>query len=144
MNIYNLHNQPESLHKHAIAQETVPKLIWHKYQNNLTKLKDYEDILAKSPEFAFHYAWQVLKKPFPKGEPAIAKDPKYTVKYAEYVLDGPFKLGEPNIAKDVRLSFFYARDVLKGHRFPLAEPLIAKDAHFSVAYNSMLKRMGTE
>ena len=144
MNLYQLHSAPTSIHGHDKAHETVPELIWTKYYdhpNEGAHLKEYEDVLAKDPEYAYKYAFLVLKKPFPKGEKAIATSPEYSFHYAYHVLKGPFKTGEHAIATDAYFAVWYAVDVLKG-RFPMAEDVIYDDHDLAVEYNDMLKKQG--
>jgi hypothetical protein len=142
MNLYQLHSAPTSIYGHDKAHETVPELIWKKYEGNPDQdeqLKRYEDILAKDPGYAYKYAFLILKKPFPKGEKAIATSPEYAFNYALHVLKGPFKAGEPAISKDAYYAVWYAVDVLK-KRFPMAEDLIYDDYDLAIEYNSMLHK----
>jgi len=71
-------------------------------------------IVAKDPRYAYDYADEVLKGPFPLAEPIIAKHPGYAYLYATDVLKGPFLLGEPTIAKHPVYASYYAEYVLKG------------------------------
>jgi hypothetical protein len=89
--------------------------------------------VAKSPKYAGYYAQDILKSPFPLGEPAIAKDSDAAYWYARYVLQGPFPLGEPAIAKGSDAAYWYARYVLQGP-FPLGEPEIARTAGRAYSY----------
>ena len=89
MNLYQLHSDPESLHKHDEAHNNVPKLFWEKYKNNSAELKKREDSISKDVEYSFYsywYARDVLDGPFPKGEEAISKDPQYSYLYAKNIL----------------------------------------------------------
>ena len=80
--------------------------------------------IAKDPQWAYWYAKDILKGPFPLGEPAIAKESWRAFWYAAEILKDPFPLGEPAIAKDPQWAYYYALDVLEGP-FPLGEPAIA-------------------
>jgi hypothetical protein len=62
-----------------------------------------------SPLSSMQYARDILKAPFPLGEPVIAQNPYYSYLYAKFVLKGPFPLGEPVIATDPYSSYRYAQ-----------------------------------
>jgi hypothetical protein len=92
-----------------------------------------EPIIAKDPVYAYYYASEALKGLFPLGEPAIATRAIYALWYAEDILKGPFKLGEPAIAKDPEYAYQYARYVLQGP-FPMAEYTLAKNPYAAYLY----------
>jgi hypothetical protein len=89
--------------------------------------------VAKFPRYAFFYAKNILKGPFPLGEPTIAKHAMAAYQYARDILKGPFPLAEPAIAKHAMAAYQYARDILKGP-FPLGEPAIRRSPTYSKYY----------
>lgn len=131
--IYNLHSKPHTLDHHEKLETHHPKFVWKKYENNPRELKKREAAIAKDARYSYYYARNVLRKPFPLGEPAIAKETSYSHLYAYDVLKKPFPLGEPAIAKDASYSYFYAMDVLE-KPFPLGEPVIAEDLNYYKEY----------
>jgi hypothetical protein len=82
-----------------------------------------EDIIATSPTYAYLYAKDILKAPFPKGEKAISLNPRRSHRYAREVLESRFFLGEPSILTDATVAIQYASEVIH-HRMIEAEPLI--------------------
>ena len=112
MNLYDLHPDPEKAPGYATRYDDVPELVWDRYKHQPEELKIREKALAKSGEYAYWYAREVLKAPFPAGEAEIAKDAAWAYRYARWVLKGPFPAGEAAIAKDLIFAYFYARDVL--------------------------------
>lgn len=90
MNLYKLHSDPKSLDLHDEARESIPHIFWGKYKNSLEELKKREDAIAKDSKYAYQYANDIIKGPFPKGEDSIATDSDYAYSYAEDVLKGPF------------------------------------------------------
>ena len=46
MNLYNLHNHPESIHNHHKQDTHVPEYIWNKYHDNPNELKKRESAIA--------------------------------------------------------------------------------------------------
>ena len=135
MNLYKMHDEPESIHGHDKSDKEIPDIFWEKYKNNPAELKKREDAIAKSAKFAYYYVYYILKGRFPKGEPAIAKSAKFACYYAQGVLKGPFPLGESAIAKNADYACNYAHFVLK-HRFPEGEPAITKDKNWANRYNN--------
>ena len=125
MNLYNLHSKPAALVHFEKVTETNPDFFWEKYKNNPEELKKREKYIAKSAQFAYYYARDVLKGPFPTGEEAIAKDAYYAFQYAKNILKGPFPAGEEAIAKNAGFAKLYAKRVLKKD-FYLNGKLIAK------------------
>ena len=99
MNLYKLHSNPESLDHFEKVTDNNPAIFWDKYKNKPEELKKREKYIAKSLEYAYRYAKDILKGPFPLGEEAIAKDAKNVYYYAKEVLRGPFPLGEATISK---------------------------------------------
>ena len=61
-------------------------------------------LAAMQSRYAYRYARDVLKGPFPEGESIIATDAFHSYDYAKNVLQGPFPLGEPAIAKNAMFS----------------------------------------
>ena len=125
MNLYNLHSNPESLDFYEKVTETNPDFFWEKYKKNKEELKKREKYIAKSTQYSYYYALDVLKGPFPTGEEAIAKNAGYAYDYAKDALKGPFPAGEAAIAKDEYFASLYAKNVLKKD-FYLNGKLIAK------------------
>jgi type II restriction/modification system DNA methylase subunit YeeA len=60
-----------------------------------------------NPYYSYTYATDILKHPFPLGEPAISTDASASYYYSRYVLKGPSPLGEPAIAKDPYYQALY-------------------------------------
>ena len=125
MNLYKLHSNPESLDLYEKVSETNPDVFWEKYKKNKEELKKRETYIAKDAFFAYLYAKNVLKGPFPAGEEAIAKDYAYAYYYARDVLKGPFPLGEAAIAKSAFFTIQFTQNILKKD-FYLNDELIAK------------------
>lgn len=167
MNLYNLHKDPKSLHKHKEAHDTRIELISDRIDNqqklNANQIKvigsDYSALCYK-------YAHWVLEGKFPGGEKAISTNSSSSLAYAENVLKGRFRAGEqaiidsrgPNdalnyairvikgpwpeaedtFASTGMLAYRYAANVLKG-RFPKGEKEIAKHAGLVVSYAMVIK-----
>jgi hypothetical protein len=138
MNLYNYHSQPEELHKHKEADESVVDVFWDKYRTTAYQLKKREPAIAKSAMYSYYYAKNVLKGRFPLGEPEIAKSAEWSYEYARDVLKGKFPLGEPAIAKDRVYSYDYA-DVVLDARFPLGEPAIKQNQYLWQEYKKDFK-----
>ena len=113
MNLYNLHISPESLLLFKEADEYVLEVFFRKYRDEPEELRKREKAISVEAYYAFYYAQDVLKRPFPAGEAVIARDAYYAFYYAKNVLKGPFPLGEPAIAKDSWYASYYAKNVLK-------------------------------
>ena len=73
MNLYNLHEDPQSLPHFGEAHEYVPNLFWDKYRNKPEELRKREAAISKDPDYAHYYSRHVLKGPFPAGEETIAE-----------------------------------------------------------------------
>ena len=71
-----------------------------------------EQVIAKDPNFAYLYALDVVKNPFPPGEAAIAKSPGRSFLYAKNILCGPFGAGEAEMRKDRTVWAEYKDEVL--------------------------------
>lgn len=69
--------------------------------------------IVKSAVLSWVYACDVVKGPFPAGEPIIARSAEYSYLYALFILKKPFPAGEPIIARSAEYSYLYALDVLK-------------------------------
>ena len=133
MNLYTLHDHPESIHGHDKKDTRVPELIWAKYKKDPASMKKYESVLAKDPYYACFYATDILHGRFPLGEKAIATNAPQSFTYARDALHGPFKLGEDMISKSPLYAFMYAEEVLK-HKWLKGEPAIAKSAVCAYEY----------
>jgi hypothetical protein len=73
------------------------------------ELVNHED----APFWAYWFAKNVIKGPWPEGEDAISKDTYFSYQYAKEVFKGPFPKGEKAISKDAFWSSRY-NDYIKG------------------------------
>ena len=107
----------------------------YKYAGNVLKAPwpAAEPVIAQNAEWAYLYALGVLKAPWPAGEPVIARDAQWAYLYALNVLNAPWPAAEPVIAQNAQWAFWYARNVLKVP-FPAAEPVIAQNAEWASLY----------
>ena len=139
MDLYKYHSKPETLDRYAERDQIVPERIYEIAMSGQKLTQRQEAVLAKSSKYAYRYAFNVLKKPFPAGEAAIAKDSDYAYLYAFNVLKKPFHAGEAAIAKSAYIAYEYARSVLK-KQFSAGEAEIANDTHVAYEYaRSVLK-----
>ena len=168
MNLYNLHKDPKSLHKHREAHDTRIELIsnridagqklndkqikaiagdysslCYKYAQNVLngRFRAGEEAISKVPGTALSYAINILQGRFRAGEEAIINTrgrPDDIVTYALRVIKGPWPEAEDKIAESSMLSYRYAANVLKG-RFPKGEKEIAKHAGLVVSYAMLIK-----
>ena len=109
MNLYNLHEDPQSLRYFRETPEIVPDLFWEKYRYDKEELKTREKYIANHAIYAYLYARDVLEGPFPAGEAAIATDAHFAYWYAGQVLRGPFPAGEEAISKDAFYVKLYGK-----------------------------------
>ena len=121
MNLYDLHNKPESLHKRKEADEQVAEVIWSRFPHNSEKLKQYEDILAKDARIALAYSHWVLGKEWPKGEKAIANS-KFAYDYWKFVIN-----------RDAGVNGTMSK------RFPAGEKAIARIPSHAIQYTMNTK-----
>ena len=107
----------------------------YKYARNVLKAPwpAVEPVIAQNAEWALYYALNVLNAPWPAAEPVIAQNAQWAFWYALGVLEAPFPAGEPVIAQNDKWAFWYAQDVLK-KRFPAGEPVIAQNAEWAYKY----------
>ena len=84
------------------------------------------------PEYAYYYAQNAIKGPFPEGEATIATSPGWAYSYAKNI-KGRWPEGEAAIATDPKYAYVYSRYITEV-RFPEAEEAIAKDPEYSKKY----------
>ena len=65
---------------YADATNKIPSIAWEAAKSDAEKRK-LEHLWAKDPYYAYRYAQDVIKKPWPPGEAAIAKDPRWALEY---------------------------------------------------------------
>ncbi len=87
MNLYNFHDEPESLDHHDFATSSIPHVVWDTASRHLKDLKNKEDLWATEAKYAYLYAIAIGKR-FKGGEREILKDPTYARMYASNVMDG--------------------------------------------------------
>ena len=113
--------------------------LWNYYDGDLKYFNmfdySYEKEIAKTnSKWAYEYTSEHGKDK--ELEPIIAKSAEYSYMYADEVLSDEFKLGEKAIAKDSDHAFWYAKYILKD-KFPLGEPAIARNDYFAALYTSI-------
>jgi lambda repressor-like predicted transcriptional regulator len=91
-----------------------------------------------APFWAYWFALEVIKGPWPKGEDVISKSAHWSYDYARDVIKGPWPEGEDAISQDAGWSHCYAKYVIKGP-WPKGEDVISKDVHWSSRYNDYIK-----
>ena len=82
---------------------------YYKIQKNYKQ--ELEIDISQSPYWSYEYARNILKTPFPLGEPAIA-DSLYSLDYSIYVLKSRFKLLELNLT-DKSLLLNYTKRIME-------------------------------
>jgi hypothetical protein len=132
-----LSSEDKQLALRAIAKS--PNVAYY-YATDVIKRRfpEGEVVISKHPYYAYNYAATVIKGRWPEGEAAISKDPEWACYYAENVIKGRFPEGEAAIAKSPNMAYYYATNVIEG-RFPQGEAAIAMDPHFAKKYKSFLK-----
>ena len=86
-----------------------------------------------TPELALTYAVDIVKGPWPEGEPLIAKSRNASYQYANYVLRDRFPAGEKTISRSSTESLKYAKNIIKG-RFPEGEDTISMESESAYEY----------
>ena len=87
-------------------------------------LKLQDRMLKKSAQSLYINAHLIYNnKRLKFAEPKIAKDPHWAYMYALDVIKGPWPEAEPSIMKHPYMAYMYARAILK-KRWPEAEPYI--------------------
>ena len=143
MNLYNLHTQPELLHKNderlKIPEFAIDEILKmdsiYEQRNNTDLIK----VVSTDAESAYTYAYKVLQDRFEMGEEAIAKSAEYSVKYAMNIIWGRWLPGEAIIATDARASYNYCRNVIKGP-WKQGEDAIMKNPGYAYDYAYVFKQ----
>jgi len=100
MNLYDLHSNPEQLHGFDIAPYKIPAFAYDLARKNPELRPKFEPVIAKDPEYAYYYAYYILKRRWPEAEPYIMKDPKYAYLYAHLLVNGRWPEAERYIMKN--------------------------------------------
>lgn len=108
---------------------------WELYKHNKPKLMKLRGVFARSPTYAFRFAKEIIRGPFPEGEEAIAQDATEAVVYARDILKGRFPKGEEIIASSGSHALMYARDVLK-KPWKKGEPAIMSNIQLRWSYET--------
>ena len=132
LNLYQYHSRPQQLMGYAESAKKIPSVAWELAETVAQKRK-LEHLWATDPYYAYRYAQDVIKKPWPPGEAAIAKDTKWAYGYAHFVIKKPWPPGEKAIAGDAESAYRYARQVIKGPWRP-GEAAIAGRAKWAYYY----------
>ena len=93
LNPYQFHSQPQQLMGYADASAKIPSIAWDMANTNAQRRK-LEHLWAKDAQYAFWYAREIIKGPWPPGEAVIAKDPKVAYHYAVVVIKKPWPPGD--------------------------------------------------
>ena len=131
INLYNLHTNPEQLEGYE-NRLRVPKMAYE-YGKKYGFTDELVSAVAKHPEWAYVYAYRVIKGRFPEGEPAIATDPNAAYHYANLFIKDRWPEAEPVIATNPFTAYAYALRVIKD-RWPEAEPVIATNPIWAEKY----------
>ena len=117
---------------YAESAKKIPSIAWQLAKSDAEK-RELEHVWAKDPYYAYRYAQDIIRKPWPPGEAAIAKDPKWAYGYAHFVIKKPWPPGEAAITKDPEYAYRYARQIIK-KPWPPGEAAIAGRAKWAYYY----------
>jgi hypothetical protein len=117
---------------YAESAKKIPSIAWKAAKSDAQK-RELEHVWAKDPYYAYRYAQDIIRKPWPPGEAAIAKDPKWAYGYAHFVIKKPWPPGEAAITKDPEYAYRYARQIIK-KPWPPGEAAIAGRAKWAYYY----------
>lgn len=126
INLYDYHNQPDTLSAYKDRTKLIPELAFEYAFNTDKRWPAGEPAIMKSPQFACEYANCVIGDRWPEAEPYIMKDPHYAYAYACYVIKDRWPEAEPDIIKNPIVAYRYAKYILK-HRWEEAEPSIKQN-----------------
>ena len=115
LNLYQYHDKPKTLANYERAKTQVPEVVWESCGTD-EQLRALEHLWAQNPKLAYVYTLFVRKRAWPEGseaEKTMARDGRYAYRYARDVLKAPFPAGEPAIARDAIWAPIYARYVLE-------------------------------
>jgi len=132
LNLYRFHSQPQQLMGYADASTKIPSIVWQLAKSDAEK-RELEHVWAKDPYYAYRYAQDIIRKPWPPGEAAIVTDPKWAYGYAHFVIKKPWPPGEAAITKDPEYAYRYARQIIK-KPWPPGEAAIAGRAKWAYYY----------
>lgn len=110
----------------------------YNYHDNPQSLTGYKDRIKVIPELALNHAINNLPNRSPDLEPTILKNHASALFYAKDVIQGRWKEAEPIIINRPRTATFYSIWVLK-HRWKEAEPFIKQDDDAWNTYNNYFK-----
>ena len=96
-----------------LTPEIAYSLAWRLYAATGERDTRLESVIAQNPMWAYLYARDILKGPWPEAESMIAQDATWAYWYAKDILKSPWPEAEEVIAQDATWRCFYARDVLK-------------------------------
>ena len=101
------------------------------------KYSSFEEVFnsdhPKAAEYAYYYAWDVIKKPYETTPRVILEDAHYAYYYAKYVLKKPYDETPKAILSHGPYALYYARDVLK-RPYIKTPAAILDNAHYAYIY----------
>lgn len=92
------------------------------------RIEDLENKIAKSAETSFNYSLNNQSR-FAKGEEIIKKSPNYAYKYSKQILNQRWEEAESTILESIKYSYLYSKNVL-GKRWDILEQKIIKKETF--------------
>jgi hypothetical protein len=123
-NLYSLHSNPEQLFGYDQAKYRIPIVVYELAKKKPKLRKQLEPVIMKDPEWAYFYARDVRKRPWPEAEPVIMTNPRWAYNYALGILKRPWPEAEPYIMK---YSYWWNAYLDFKHRYD-----IYRDAKLSI------------
>ncbi len=109
----------------------------YEYHNNPQSLLGYKDRIKLIPDLALEHALKRKYNRSPELEPAILKDLQAIIDYSTYIIKGRWKEAEPIIIKDPFSAWLYSNNIIKG-RWPEAENTIKKHPQAAWLYSQVI------
>lgn len=139
LDLYKFYSKPEELLGYD-QSKNFPWNILDLAKRGVKLSNEQVNNLASDPRYAYHYAQEVFRRPWPPGERAIAGSPTWAYWYAYAVIKRPWPPGEAAIASNPRYAYMYAKFVI-GRPWPPGEAAIAGDPHWREEYEKFLKSL---
>lgn len=101
MNIWKYHSKPELIkgfwYKELISEKIAFDILQNEKNTSDKLRKQLEHVIKNNGKLSYRYAVNIIKKPFPLGEPSIFANPLLKHRYVGYFLKGKTRISRGKV-----------------------------------------------
>lgn len=125
LNLYEYHNQPDTLLGGNEQYKYVPELAYDYALRQGKRIPELEPAILRDTDTTHSYVHNIVKNRWPEAEKILMDKPFVAFQYAQFIIHGRWPEAEKYIISNPYVATLYAKNVIHG-RWPELEKILLK------------------